>query len=307
MDNNIDDVVLNFDSGSLFLLNILLGFIMFGVALDLKFEDFKRILLDPKGSIIGLLSQWLLLPLITLIIIAIFEPMPSIALGMLLVAACPGGNISNFICKLAGGNAALSVSLTALSTSAAIVMTPFSFSFWSSFIPRTDQLQSAISLNVWDMFSTIIYIILIPVSLGVLFNKWQPAITQKIRKPINALSIIIFSAFVVIAFYKNADHFTNYIQIIFFLVLLHNGAAFLGAYWFGRSVGLPEADRKAVAIETGIQNSGLALILIFNFFDGLGGMAIVAGWWGIWHIVSGMVLAYFWSGKTSFSFLRKSS
>jgi BASS family bile acid:Na+ symporter len=293
MEENIDKVVLNFDSGSLFLLNILLGFIMFGVALDLKAEDFKRILLHPKASIVGLLSQWVLLPIITLLIIFTLNPMPSIALGMILVAACPGGNISNFISKLAGGNAALSVSLTALTTSAAIVMTPFSFSFWSSFLPRTEALQSAISLNVWDMFSTIIYIILIPVCLGVMFNRYQPAITEKIRRPINIISILIFSAFVVIAFSKNANYFTSYIDVIFILVLLHNGFAFLGAYWMARVAGLPPADRKAISIETGIQNSGLGLILIFNFFDGLGGMAIVAGWWGIWHIISGMTLSYF--------------
>ncbi len=301
MEAKIDNVVLNFDSGSLFLLNVLLGFIMFGVALDLKFEDFKRILLHPKASIVGLLSQWVLLPIITLLIIFVLKPVPSIALGMLLVAACPGGNISNFVSKLAGGNAALSVSLTALTTSAAIVMTPLSFGFWSSFLPNTEQLQSTISLNVWDMFATIVYIILIPVIAGVLFSKWKPEFTGKIRKPISVLSILIFAAFVIIAFSKNADHFVSYIEVIFVLVLLHNGLAFFVAYWMAKVAGLQLPDRKSISIETGIQNSGLGLILIFNFFDGLGGMAIVAGWWGIWHIISGMTLAYFWSGKSIFT------
>lgn len=295
MQENVDEIILNFDSSSLLLLNILLGFIMFGVALDLKIYDFKRILLHPKSSIVGLLSQWVVLPIITLIIIFVLKPQASIALGMILVAACPGGNISNFISKLAGANAALSVSLTALTTLAAIVMTPFSFAFWSSFLPGVNTLQSNISLNMWDMFATILYLILIPVVIGLLFAKYQPKVTQKIKRPINILSILIFAAFVVVAFSKNADYFLRYIHIIFFLVLLHNGLAFFGAYWFGRMFGLNSADRKSIAIETGIQNSGLGLILIFNFFDGLGGMAIVAGWWGIWHIISGLVLAFFWS------------
>jgi BASS family bile acid:Na+ symporter len=294
---NMDEVSLNFNSEGLLLLNFLLGFIMFGVALDLKVEDFKRVLLNPKASVIGLISQWVILPIITLILIFIFEPRPSMALGMILVACCPGGNISNFISKLAGGNAALSVSLTALTTSAAIFMTPLSFAFWSSFVSSTEGLKSSISLNIWDMFSTIIYLIVIPVILGVSFAQYKPAIAHKIRKPVNILSIVIFAAFVVIAFMKNANYFLEYIHVIFVIVLFHNGLAFLSGYWMGKLGGLEESERKAISIETGIQNSGLGLVLIFNFFDGIGGMAIIAGWWGIWHIVAGLILAFIWSGK----------
>jgi len=293
----MDEVALNFNSEGLLLLNFLLGFIMFGVALDLKVEDFKRVLLNPKASIIGLISQWVILPIITLILIFIFEPRPSMALGMILVACCPGGNISNFISKLAGGNAALSVSLTALTTSAAIFMTPLSFAFWSSFIDSAEGLKSSISLNIWDMFSTIIYLIVIPVILGVSFAQYKSEIAEKIKKPVNIISIVIFAAFVVIAFMKNANYFLEYIHVIFVIVLFHNGLAFLGGYWMAKLSGLEESERKAISIETGIQNSGLGLVLIFNFFDGIGGMAIIAGWWGIWHIVAGLILAFIWSGK----------
>lgn len=298
---NMDEVSLNFNSEGLLLLNFLLGFIMFGVALDLKVVDFKRVLLNPKASIIGLISQWVILPIITLILIFIFEPQPSMALGMILVACCPGGNISNFISKLAGGNAALSVSLTALTTSAAIFMTPFSFAFWSSFIESADGLKSSISLNIWDMFSTIIYLIVIPVILGVTFAQYKPEIAQKIKKPVNIISIVIFAAFVVIAFMKNANYFLEYIHVIFVIVLFHNGLAFLSGYWMAKLGGLEESERKAISIETGIQNSGLGLVLIFNFFDGIGGMAIIAGWWGIWHIVAGLIIAFIWSDRKVFA------
>lgn len=294
---NMDEVTLNFNSEGLLLLNFLLGFIMFGVALDLKIEDFKRVLLNPKASIIGLISQWVILPIITIFLIYVFDPQPSIALGMILVACCPGGNISNFISKLSGGNAALSVSLTALTTSAAIFMTPFSFAFWASFISSTDGLMSNISLNIWDMLSTIIYLIVIPVVVGVAFARYKPTIANKIRKPINVLSIVIFAAFVVVAFMKNADYFVEYIHLIFIIVLFHNGLAFLSGYLMGKAAGLEESERKAISIETGIQNSGLGLVLIFNFFDGIGGMAIVAGWWGIWHIIAGLIIAAIWSNK----------
>lgn len=296
----MDEVTLNFNSESLLLLNFLLGFIMFGVALDLKVEDFKRVLLNPKASLIGLISQWVVLPIITLLLIYIFDPRPSMALGMILVACCPGGNISNFISKLSGGNAALSVSLTAMTTSAAIFLTPFSFAFWSSFLSSTDALKSTISLNILDMFSTIVYLIVIPVILGVTFAQYKPLIAEKIRKPVNFLSIVIFAAFVVIAFMKNANFFLEFIHIIFVLVLIHNGLAFLSGYWMAKLGGLEESERKAISIETGIQNSGLGLVLIFNFFDGIGGMAIIAGWWGIWHIVTGLMLAFIWSRKKVF-------
>lgn len=298
---NMDEVTLNFNSEGLLLLNFLLGFIMFGVALDLKVEDFKRVLLNPKASVIGLISQWVVLPVITLLLIYVFNPQPSIALGMILVSCCPGGNISNFISKLAGGNAALSVSLTAMTTSAAIFMTPFSFAFWSSFIDSAEGLKSSISLNIWDMFSTIIYLIVIPVILGLAFAHYKPIIADKIRKPVNIMSIVIFTAFVIVAFMKNADYFLEYIHLIFVIVLFHNGLAFLSGYFMGKAAGLEESERKAISIETGIQNSGLGLVLIFNFFDGIGGMAIVAGWWGIWHIVAGLAIAFIWSGRKVFA------
>jgi BASS family bile acid:Na+ symporter len=298
---NVDEVALNFNEEGLLLLNFLLAFIMFGVALDLKLEDFKRVLLNPKSSAIGLVSQWVMLPLITLLLIYVFNPQPSIALGMILVAVCPGGNISNFISKLAGANTALSVSLTALTTSAAIFMTPLSFAFWSSFLSDIDGLSSSISLNVWDMFFTIVNLIVVPVAIGLLFGYYFPKVTLKVKKPISIISIIIFTIFVIVAFMKNANYFLEYIHIIFVIVLFHNGLAFLAGYWMAKSAGLPHDDRKSISIETGIQNSGLGLVLIFNFFDGIGGMAIVAGWWGIWHIIAGLIISYFWSKKRVFA------
>lgn len=299
---NVDEITLNFNAEGLLLLNFLLAFIMFGVALELRITDFKRVLSSPKATFVGLFAQWVLLPFITIILIYIFNPQASIALGMVLVAVCPGGNISNFVSKLAGADTALSVSLTALTTSAAIFITPLSFAFWSNFIPASMELDSSIALDVYDMFFTILNLIIVPVAIGLMFGHYFPAVTQKIKKPINILSILIFAVFVVIAFMKNADYFLEFIHIIFIIVLFHNGLAFLGGFYMGKAFALNLSERKAVSIETGIQNSGLGLVIVFNFFDGLGGMAIVAGWWGIWHIIAGLSLAYFWSGNKIFAF-----
>lgn len=298
---NVDEITLNFNAEGLLLLNFLLAFIMFGVALELNVKDFKRVFSSPKATLVGLVAQWVLLPFITIILIYIFNPQASIALGMVLVAVCPGGNISNFVSKLAGADTALSVSLTALTTSAAIFVTPLSFAFWSNFIPSSLELDSNITLDVYDMFFTILNLIIVPVAIGLLFGHYFPSLSQRIKKPINILSILIFAVFVVIAFMKNADYFLEFIHIIFVIVLFHNGLAFLGGFWMGKIFGLNLSERKAVSIETGIQNSGLGLVIVFNFFDGLGGMAIVAGWWGIWHIIAGLCLAYLWSGNKIFA------
>jgi len=287
----LDHIRLHFNQDSLLLLNICVGFVMFGVALELTLDDFKKLGGHPKSLIVGLVSQFFLLPALTFLLILLIDPWPSVALGMLLVAACPGGNISNFMSLLAKGNAALSVSLTAFSTLAALVMTPFNFAFWGKLYASTNDHLSTISLDPLAMFQTIVLVVGIPLLLGMWFATQYPGFTQNIRKPIKILSLLIFAGFIIGAFSANFDIFLNYIHFIILIVLVHNAVAFAGGYYFGKAFSLPLADTKAIAIETGIQNSALALVLIFDFFDGLGGMAITAGWWGIWDILSGLALA----------------
>ncbi|MFK7952527.1 MAG: bile acid:sodium symporter family protein [Ekhidna sp.] len=299
--NGIDQVTLNFSPGSLFVLNISLGIIMFGVAINLKMEDFIRVFKTPRSALAGVISQFLVLPALTFLLIWIIEPRPSFALGMMLVAACPGGNISNFMCAMAKGNAALSVSLTAISSSLAIIMTPLNLAFWSSMYPPTANILTEVSLDFWSMFQTILTILLIPIVLGMLLRKWKPAIADKLHPYMHYGSILIFAVIVALAFSANVDLFLEYIHMVVLLVLLHNAVALFAGYQIGRAFRLAEGDRRSISIETGIQNSGLGLILIFGFFEGLGGMAIVAAWWGIWHIISGLSIGYFWSRKAILS------
>jgi BASS family bile acid:Na+ symporter len=120
-------------------------------------------------------------------------------------------------------------------------------------------------------------------------------LTEKIEKPIRWLSMAIFIGFVVFAVVGNWDNIKNYIHLVFLLVFLHNGLAFLVGYGFSRLNRLPEKDARAISIETGIQNTGLGLVLVFNFFDGIGGMALVMACWGVWHLISGFALAMWWS------------
>ena len=268
---------------------------MFGVALELKVDDFRRIFKEPKAPIIGVISQFILLPFITFLLISALQINASMALGMILVAACPGGNISNFISLLAKGNAALSVTLTAIATLFAIVMTPFNFAFWGNLYPPSAQLLTEISLDPLEMFQTVLLLLGLPLILGMWTAHRFPGFTWKIRKPIKILSIIIFAGFVVVALYNNFNYFLEYIHLIIFIVLIHNAVAFFSGFGFAKLMKLNQADTRSITIETGIQNSGLALVLIFGFFNGLGGMALIAAWWGIWHIIAGLSLAFFWS------------
>ena len=161
----IDSVKLNFDQSNIWILNISLGLIMFGVALELTVDDFRRVFQNPKSSLIGLISQFVLLPAATFVLIYILKPSPSLALGMLLVASCPGGNISNFMTIMAKGNGALSVSLTAVGSVLAIVMTPLNLEFWGWQYLPTRGILKEVSLDPVDMVKSIILIAGIPILL----------------------------------------------------------------------------------------------------------------------------------------------
>lgn len=304
--SDLDSISLNFSPNDLLLLNLALALIMYGVALDLQFKDFSYLMKNPKSFFLGLFSQFILLPFLTWCLVLLIQPPPSVALGMFLVAACPGGNVSNFLSNLAGGNTALSVSLTAFSSVSSIIITPFNFALWASFYSPTSNLIREIGIDFMDVFMTVSLILGLPLILGILTRQYRPLLASKIAKVLKPLSIVIFGAFVVIAFLGNLDLFLKYISLIFLWVLAHNLVALSAGYLTGKLSRLPLPDQKTLTIETGIQNSGLGLVLIFTYFDGLGGMAIIAAWWGIWHLISGMTVASLWKSKSPTSNLELS-
>ena len=293
----LDNVQINFDSSGLWVLNIALAVVMFGVALSITIDDFKHILRQPKLVLIGILSQFILLPLLTFLLIIIIEPQPSIALGMMMVAACPGGNISNFMTHLAKGNTALSVSLTAFATFLAMFMTPFNFQFYGNMYEPTAEILRTISIEPLELVKVILMILGVPLFLGMLLRSKYPQLAIKLSKLLKPFSIIVFIAIVIIAFSNNLEVFNNYVHYVLIIGISHNVFAILLGLIVAKLFSLSFKNQKTLAIETGIQNSGLGLLLIFTFFNGLGGMAILAAFWGIWHIISGLILAFYWSNK----------
>lgn len=304
----LDHVRLNFSPSGLIALNITIAFIMFGVALDIKTQHFKDLMSNPKSVLVGVLSQFFLLPLVTFLFIILLNPTPTVALGMILISACPGGNISNFMTAMAKGNIALSVSLTAIATLAATFMTPLNFALWGKLFVLNYNSDTAgtllvpISINFGQMVQTVVILLGIPVAAGLLMSQYFPKLTEKLKKPIRKISIIIFLGFVVVLLYANFENFMRFIHLVFIIVLIHNGIALATGYGTSRLFKLPNIDRRTITIETGIQNSGLALVLMFNpkIFPPeleLGGMTIIAAWWGIWHILSGFGISYIWTRK----------
>lgn len=295
---NPDDILLNFNPSTLVLLNVVLGLIMLGVALDVTVDDFKVVARRPKPMIIAIIAQLLVLPAVTFGLTLILPVTASMALGMILVACCPPGNISQVLTHRSGGNVALSVSMTAVSNILYIFVLPLSVAFWGSLRSDTKELLTAVSLNGWQMLLEILLIIGLPFIVGLTVRNRLPALAIKVQPFVKWFSLLALLGFIVAALAGNWQYFIAFIGIILLAVTIHDAVA-LAIGWSTAAVGgLGTRERKAMTFEVGIRNAGLGLGLIFTFFGGLGGMAIVAGWWGIWDIIAGLVVAALWARHT---------
>ena len=293
----VDEVRLNFNPASLVVLNVVLGFLMFGIALDTRVADFRRVMRMPVAMAVGIAAQFVVLPAVTFVLTLVLQPAPSIALGMILVACCPPGNVSNVLTHRAGGNVALSVSMTAVSNALSIVLMPLNFAFWGALHPTAAPLLRRIALDPVEVGGHILAIIAVPFVLGIFCAEKLPRVTQRIRRPARILSFLCLIGFILGAIAGNWRHFVDFVGLVLLAVALHDALAFGTGYLCARAMRLPDYDRRAVSIEVGIRNAGLGLVLIFSFFGGLGGMAVVAGVWGFWDIIAGLALASWWGRR----------
>jgi len=198
----LDTIQINFDTETLWVLNFALAFVMFGIALEISVSDFKRLRQNPKPILVGVLSQFVMLPAITFLLVFVIKPAPSIALGMFMVAACPGGNISNFISHLSKANTELSVSLTAIATLLAVVMTPLNLQFWGGLYAPTATILNDVAISFVEMIKLVALLLGIPLILGMYVNHLAPKIANQIAKVLKIGSLLFFIAFVFVAFYN---------------------------------------------------------------------------------------------------------
>lgn len=299
--NAIDSINVTLNAGGMNTINIVLAFVMFGVALGIKPRIFVDVFKKPKSVILGMCCQLVLLPLLTFLLALCFRGWISwtMALGMILVASCPGGNISNFMSSLSKANIELSVSLTAISTALAILMTPFNFWLYGNLYLKCVDVAGEVptlAIPLWDVFKTIFILLGIPLTLGILTSHYLPKVAEKLKKPFQWVSIIFFIAMVILSFMGNLDAFMKCIKYIFLVVLAHNALALCTGFGVASAFKLPAKDRRTLTIETGIQNSGLGLVLLlgtslFAGFPPHGGMLVITAWWGVWHIISGLAVS----------------
>lgn len=281
-------------STGLLLLNLILALMMFGIALSLRAADFRQVLRQPKAPLVAMLAQFVLLPAASWLL-TMLVPMPAeVALGVILIGACPGGSFSNIMTYLSKGNVALSVSMTGIASLAAALLTPFNFMLYASLNPATKELLTSINVPFENILILVILVLALPLLLGMLTAKLAPNFALKSQGVFRIISLTTLFSFVLLALIKNWQTFADAADWFLLLVLLHNGFALSLGYGLAYLMQLSRADRRAITFETGIQNSGLGLGIIFTFFSEFSGMAIIAAAWGIWHLISGLSLTWLW-------------
>ncbi len=295
--DSLDLVKIHFDPKQLEILNLALGFLMFSVSFDIYISDFKTLFSNPKPMFVGFFSQYVLFPVLTMAMIYMFRPSATVALGFILVSACPSGNMANFMTNHARGNLPLSISLNSIITLGAAISTPLVFNFWAQFLPDKSTEIANIYIGFFDVVAIIAKVIVLPLVIGLVLRHYFPDFMARIKKTVNVLALVIFFGIIIGAFLANWQIARQHLDKIFFLVAFHNAMAMFLGYWAARAARLNLVDSRTIAIESGIHNTALGMILVFNFFNGIGGMAMVTAWWGIWDLVAVFSLASFWRAR----------
>jgi BASS family bile acid:Na+ symporter len=278
-------------------LSLVLGTMVFSVALDLKLSDFARVLQTPRAVLCGLLPQFLLMPLGTFAVTLALDLPANVEAAMLLIACGPGGTLSAVLTHIGRGNAALSLSLSAATGLLSLVLTPLNFSWMMAANPVTADWLRALSLDPSAIWWSLLGLLGLPMTLGLALGRRAPALAARLRKPLARFAFVALLAFIVVGLVRDRHLLTPQILPEFGLVVLHNAAGLLLGALAALAFRLAEPDRRAVTIESGMQNAGFALGVVALQFDGDLGMVIVASLWGMWCIVTGLSLAGWWRAK----------
>lgn len=295
--DTIDNFQLELGTASETGMAVVLAVMMFAVALGLRPSSFSFFKTQPRVYLTGVLAQIIGLPLLTLTLCFLLKPHPSVALGMILIACCPGGNTSNLIAMFARANTALSVSLTATSSIFAAFVTPISILFWSGLYPPTRELLTQIDIDVVAFLIQTLVILALPLLLGMALRFYGPEIADKLQTPLAVISGLALMAIILIASFRLFPVFIALGTGLFGIVFIHNFCAFSLGNLAARMIKTDKASGRTLTIEVGIQNSGLGIVILLTQLNGLGGAAAVAGLWGVWHLIGGTLLACLWRWK----------
>lgn len=279
------------------ILSLVLATMVFAVALEVKPDDFRRVMRTPRAVLCGLIPQFILLPVGTWLATLALDLPPNIEVAMILVASCPGGSLSNVVTHFGRGNTALSVSISAAASLIALVATPFNFSWMVARNPNTASWLKVLAIDPSDIWISLVLLLALPMSLGLIVATRFPGFTAKIQKPLANFALFMLLAFIVAGLFKERQLLNFALLPLLLIVVLHNASGLFFGWITSIAMRISERDRRAVMIEGGMQNAGLALGIIAVQFNSDLGMVTLASLWGIWHIVSGMTLATFWRRK----------
>lgn len=268
--------------------NTLLGIVMFGMGLTLKAEDFKVVFSHPKDVIFGELAQFLIMPLLAFGLTKLFRLSPELAIGVILVGTCPGGTSSNVMTYLAKGDVALSVGMTGVSTILAPFITPLLTYLYAG---------QTVEVDMMSMFLSIIKVVIIPVVAGVIINKLFSEFTEKVTKILPLISVLAIVAIVAAVVSANSSKIMTSGLLIMAVVVLHNCGGYALGFFVARLLKMDMKKRKAIAIEVGMQNSGLATSLAATHFAQYPLATIPGAVFSVWHNISGAVFANFMAKK----------
>ncbi len=279
------------------ILSLVLATMVFAMGLEVKPADFARVAKTPRAVVAGLIPQFILLPVGTWLATLALDLPANIEVAMILVASCPGGSLSNVVTHFGRGNTALSVSISAVASLIALFATPLNFSWMVAHNPNTASWLKELAIDPSDIWFSLVLLLALPMSLGLVVATRLPAWTAKIQKPLAKFALIMLLVFIVAGLIKERQLLNMALLPLLLLVVLHNACGLIFGWVTSLAMGLSEPNRRAVMIEGGMQNAGLALGIIAVQFNSDLGMVTLASLWGIWHIVSGMTLASLWRRK----------
>lgn len=263
-------------------INYLLGFIMFFMGLTLKPNDFKIVFTHPKNVLLGCLSQFTIMPLLAWLLVVLFQLPNELAVGVILVGCCPGGTSSNVITFLSKGDLALSVGMTAVSTILAPILTPIIV--WL-------LVGTTVDVDVLSMFLSIVQVVILPIVLGFLVQRFLPKFNNAILKFLPSCSSLAIISIVACVVSANSEKLHSVGLIVILVVVLHNVCGYLLGYAIGRLSRMGREQCIAISVEVGMQNSGLACSLANQHFAALQSATIPGAIFSVWHNISGALLS----------------
>lgn len=292
--SSFDDISIHLPGGLSWGVKALIAAFLFAVALEVRVSDIREVARRPTVFAVGLGTQFVLIPALSLVLIAALDVRPSIALGLLLVVCCPAGNLSNILTYRARGDVALSVSLTAVSSALAVIVTPVTLAFWGSLSPRVSSTLDRIDLSPTDVLLEVGAMIVVPFVAGLLFAHRYPERARRARRFVEPAILVLLAVLIVGGLAGNAPIVVESIRLVGAAIVLQNLMSLLVGYGAATACRLPAPGRRAMTLEMGIRNTGLGLVLALTFFGSIGGVAVTVALWGLWDLITGFALSSWW-------------